>query len=112
MTPAPHTSPGGPPFRLLAPLPLGVLALLLLALLTFLATRYLGERRLLEDMPPARRAVLLRSELEAFRLRCGPDVAHRSDLVCRERARALLHFPECDAACKEAVEAYAPAATR
>jgi len=89
-----------------------VLFVIVLALGSFFAVRCLGERRLLADLPPTQRAALLRSELEAFRLRCAPEVAHRSDLDCRARARRVLRFSECDEACRAAVELYAPAASR
>jgi hypothetical protein len=101
-----------PPLRSPAVSLWAVLLVLALAAATFFVARFLGERRLLEELPPPQRAALLRSELEAFRLRCAPGVAHRSDLDCRARARAVLRFPECDAACRATVEPYAPAASR
>jgi cytochrome b pre-mRNA-processing protein 3 len=101
-----------PPYRSPAVSTWALLIVLALAAVAFFVTRYLGERRLLEDMPPTQRAALLRSELETFRLRCAPEVAHRSELDCRARAREVLRFPECDAACRAAVEPYAPAASR
>ncbi|MBF5045249.1 hypothetical protein FGE12_22785 [Aggregicoccus sp. 17bor-14] len=89
-----------------------LLLVTLLLLLAALGVRSLAERQLLEAMPAPRRATLLQAELLTFRLRCGEDVAHRSEADCRERARNVLSFPECGAACRQAVEAYAPAATR
>ncbi len=75
-------------------------ALVLGALLAAVIGWLSAERRAVLSMAPAPRAALFQKSWEGFERLCQAD---RSDAFadrCREQARFLLLFPECDGACQ------------
>ncbi|NPC73382.1 hypothetical protein HPP05_26890 [Corallococcus exiguus] len=80
----------------------GWLLLWTLAAVAFAST--LSDRRGLRGMPPGERAVLFQQTWEHFHTLC--EGAHAGDFLsrCRDQARFLRDFPECDAACRTRLE--------
>jgi hypothetical protein len=59
-----------------------------------------SERRAIRNLPADERAALYERTLANVRTVCAsPDLALHE--YCREQARILLEFPECDEACRD-----------
>jgi hypothetical protein len=76
-----------------------------------------GENRALNAMSPAQRAALFQETRDSIRLMCLSDAGVKSvkkglQARCAQQADFLNRFPECDAACKQEIEPFLPAATR
>jgi cytochrome b pre-mRNA-processing protein 3 len=72
-----------------------------------------GEtRRGLRALPAPARQEVYRRDLEAFRSLCRARRIPELDAECRERARFLLAFPECDARCRAELDGTLPGPTR
>ncbi len=64
----------------------------------------------LDAMAPAQRAAFYRESRESFQKECLQTLgALSANPTCRQRAEFLLLFPECDAACRQAVAPALPA---
>ncbi|MFN7974645.1 MAG: hypothetical protein U0166_20230 [Acidobacteriota bacterium] len=90
---------GGKRARWLAAL---VVSAIVIALLALSLSRSRSTTRALRDLPAPERATLFTREMASFRSLCG--AGPRPDALedrCLEKARFLLQFPECDAACQE-----------
>lgn len=69
-----------------------------LAVLFFVQKRVEHE---IAELPPSERRAFYERTLETLRATCsraaGPEVSE----YCRQQARFITHFPECDAACRD-----------
>lgn len=63
-----------------------------------------SDRRGLQGAPPEERAVLFQQTLEHFHTLCEGPWASGFVPRCREQARFLREFPECDATCRARLE--------
>src|SRR5262245_61602713 len=72
--------------------------LVALAVLAFWAWREGAEERAIAKLPADERAEVYRRELASFRTLCGqgPRADELQD-QCREKAKLIVLFPECDA---------------
>jgi len=77
-----------------------VLAALPIALLLLWMWLAGGQRRAIEELPPADRLAAYRSSLAAFEALCAQPSADL-EATCTERARLLIYFPECDTRCRQ-----------
>jgi cytochrome b pre-mRNA-processing protein 3 len=80
-----------------ARLALAVLPIALMIVWMWLAG---GQRRAIEELPPAERLAAYRSSLAAFEALCAQPSAGL-EATCTERARLLIYFPECDTRCRQ-----------
>ncbi|RKG74290.1 hypothetical protein [Corallococcus terminator] len=60
-----------------------------------------AERRSVQRMTPLERAAVFLRASDTFRLLCESPLASDFTSRCREQARFLGLFPECDDACRE-----------
>ncbi|WP_338872256.1 hypothetical protein [Myxococcus stipitatus] len=60
-----------------------------------------SERRAVHALEPEERAAAFQQEWEGFQRLCGTPTHQGLVPRCREQARFLLHFPECQGACQE-----------
>lgn len=74
----------------------GLLAALLLVLVMWPLT---AERRAVEQMEPQARALLFGETWRGFQTLCGEKADPALEPRCREQARFLRNFPECDQSC-------------
>jgi hypothetical protein len=82
------------------PRPLRLILLVLAALLVWVTTIAWREHRLkaeIEAMPEAERQAVYSHTIDELRSVCSAQPALREH--CREQARLILKFPECDADC-------------
>jgi cytochrome b pre-mRNA-processing protein 3 len=77
----------------------GAVALLVVAAGFLLVWIDQSEMRAIRALPADRRAALYRRTLEDLESVCGTSHASDLDGHCREQARFILTFPECDEAC-------------
>lgn len=76
------------------------LVLMAVAVFAFWAWRSGAEERAIASLPSDQRAELFRRELASFTMLCGQGP--RDDELqdqCKEKAKFILVFPECDGAC-------------
>jgi cytochrome b pre-mRNA-processing protein 3 len=89
---------------------IGVLALGLALAIAWYAD--LGLDRELSSLPvPERKALYERTRQTLLTVCSQPHGAELED-HCREQAHFILRFPECDRACRELAERFAPNPTR
>jgi hypothetical protein len=73
--------------------------------LVLLARALTAEQRALEKMEPQARAALFHETWESFQAVCIPQAASGLGGRCQQEAQFLLKFPECNAACREQLDA-------
>lgn len=105
---APAVSPNAGCGRLATRLALGTALLAGTLLWLWMLT---AERRAVRSLPPERRAAVYAGRLRAFEVTCEPPRAGLEGR-CRDEARFLELFPECDARCRRLVGPHLRAATR
>jgi hypothetical protein len=81
-----------------------LIAYLAIALLAAAASLFLvwlqgSEERAVRDLPAADRASLYRHTLGDLQTVCATPHASDLDAHCREQARFILYFPDCDEDC-------------
>ncbi|WP_146209616.1 hypothetical protein [Vitiosangium sp. GDMCC 1.1324] len=91
---------------------LPVLVALGLLLVTFVIWALTAEQRALEAMEPPARAVLFDKTWQSFETLCLRGTDPRLLPSCREQARFLRLFPECQDACRERLAPFLPSGTR
>jgi hypothetical protein len=87
--------------------------LMSLAVLAFWVWREGAEGRAIANLPADERAELYQRELASFRTLCGQGP--RSDELqgqCRDKAKFIVEFPECDAACRALADSHREKARR
>jgi hypothetical protein len=82
----------------------GLALLLLVAVLVY---ALLGEQRALEKMDPQARAALYEETWRGFRTLCQQQASPALAPRCREQAKFLQRFPECDVACRQELSSVA-----
>jgi hypothetical protein len=97
----------GPRRKVLLPIVLVALALIAVAVWAW----DLGaERRAIEQLPPEERHALFERTRANVDTLCRPEAESGGLRLCREQAKLLLAFPECDEACRRrALEILKPA---
>jgi hypothetical protein len=59
-----------------------------------------SDERAIAAMSPAQRTTLFQETREAFRGNCVTGATPAAEARCHKQAEFLLHFPECDDACR------------
>ncbi|WP_224368605.1 hypothetical protein [Hyalangium versicolor] len=81
----------------------GLLVLLLIALITW---GLISERRAVEQMNPQTRAAVFQETWKSFQLLCREGVDSALTSRCRDQARFLSDFPECQADCRQQLDGF------
>ena len=71
-----------------------------------------SEERAVHELPAAERRALYRHTLGDLRTVCAATHASDLDAHCREQARFILYFPECDGDCERLARWQLAAPTR
>lgn len=79
---------------------IGAVVLLLLGAAMLLIWIDGSKAQAVRDLPPAERQALYRRTLEDLRTVCAARHANDLDGHCRDQARFILEFPECDDTCR------------
>ena len=70
-----------------------------------------GEQEL-RELPEAQRVAFYHRTLETLRTTCMAASGPRLTDYCHEQAALVVHFPECDAACRELARHFTHKPTR
>jgi hypothetical protein len=83
----------------------GILALLLVLILWLRALT--AEQRAISNMEPQARAKLFRETWQGFQTLCQQQMDTALVSHCRQQARFLEKFPECDKSCRQVLDPFA-----
>jgi hypothetical protein len=89
-----------------------LVALALLVLLAGVLWTLGAEQRAINGMEPGKRTAVFQRSYASFEALCQEDPGGPLTSDCRQQARFLRQFPECDGACRELLSPYLPRWTR